>query len=248
MNEEMMKKTDKESSKVKKGFLKPAVLIGVLAITLILSIFYISGVDKNQDDTFRGKEPSVPGTPTLIPVVSLAEFVSEEGKYIIRYPRGYTLNKTINPVRTILSSNMNDDRLNFKLTISHKYIDSDLTLGELIDQFPLCEKVDSNSGIAGTINGEKQAQLYTDAICGDTVQTVIYSLNNSYFYIMTVESAAKFSEIKPYVDTIFSNFEFIESTISPTESVVCANDARECTDGTWVGRSGPNCQFVCPSQ
>ena len=29
-------------------------------------------------------------------------------------------------------------------------------------------------------------------------------------------------------------------------SVVCTLDARQCPDGSWVGRSGPNCEFVCP--
>jgi hypothetical protein len=28
--------------------------------------------------------------------------------------------------------------------------------------------------------------------------------------------------------------------------IVCTADAMQCPDGTWVGRSGPNCQFVCP--
>jgi hypothetical protein len=27
---------------------------------------------------------------------------------------------------------------------------------------------------------------------------------------------------------------------------VCTADALQCPDGSWVGRSGPNCQFVCP--
>lgn len=27
---------------------------------------------------------------------------------------------------------------------------------------------------------------------------------------------------------------------------VCPDDAIECPDGTWVGRSGPSCEFVCP--
>ena len=29
-------------------------------------------------------------------------------------------------------------------------------------------------------------------------------------------------------------------------SVACTQEAMECPDGTWVGRSGPNCEFVCP--
>ncbi len=27
--------------------------------------------------------------------------------------------------------------------------------------------------------------------------------------------------------------------------VVCAMDAKQCPDGTWVGRTGPHCEFVC---
>jgi hypothetical protein len=29
--------------------------------------------------------------------------------------------------------------------------------------------------------------------------------------------------------------------------VACTADAMECPDGSYVGRSGPNCEFVCPS-
>lgn len=28
--------------------------------------------------------------------------------------------------------------------------------------------------------------------------------------------------------------------------VVCAMDAKLCPDGSYVGRTGPNCEFVCP--
>jgi len=31
------------------------------------------------------------------------------------------------------------------------------------------------------------------------------------------------------------------------EGVVCTADAMQCADGSWVGRSGPNCEFVCPT-
>jgi hypothetical protein len=33
----------------------------------------------------------------------------------------------------------------------------------------------------------------------------------------------------------------------PSNTTACTMDARECPDGTFVGRSGPNCEFVaCP--
>jgi hypothetical protein len=31
-----------------------------------------------------------------------------------------------------------------------------------------------------------------------------------------------------------------------TNPVACTMDAKMCSDGSYVGRSGPNCEFVCP--
>lgn len=28
--------------------------------------------------------------------------------------------------------------------------------------------------------------------------------------------------------------------------VFCTADAMQCPDGSWVGRTGPKCEFVCP--
>jgi hypothetical protein len=33
---------------------------------------------------------------------------------------------------------------------------------------------------------------------------------------------------------------------NPGEQVMCTMDAMECPDGSYVGRTGPNCEFVCP--
>jgi hypothetical protein len=36
--------------------------------------------------------------------------------------------------------------------------------------------------------------------------------------------------------------------IPPADNqVMCTMDAMQCADGSWVGRSGPNCEFVCPA-
>ncbi len=35
--------------------------------------------------------------------------------------------------------------------------------------------------------------------------------------------------------------------IAPDENIVaCTMDAMQCPDGSYVGRTGPNCEFVCP--
>lgn len=31
-----------------------------------------------------------------------------------------------------------------------------------------------------------------------------------------------------------------------TEPIVCTEDIKQCSDGSSVGRTGPNCEFVCP--
>ncbi len=31
------------------------------------------------------------------------------------------------------------------------------------------------------------------------------------------------------------------------DGVVCTMDAKQCPDGSYVGRTGPNCEFVCPA-
>ena len=33
--------------------------------------------------------------------------------------------------------------------------------------------------------------------------------------------------------------------LTPPQGTMCTQDAMQCPDGSWVGRSGPNCEFVC---
>jgi len=35
-------------------------------------------------------------------------------------------------------------------------------------------------------------------------------------------------------------------TPQPTPKVACTEEAKQCPDGSWVGRSGPRCEFICP--
>jgi hypothetical protein len=37
-----------------------------------------------------------------------------------------------------------------------------------------------------------------------------------------------------------------EPVATTTEPVLCTADAMQCADGLFVGRTGPNCEFVCP--
>jgi len=42
--------------------------------------------------------------------------------------------------------------------------------------------------------------------------------------------------------------EEVNPTSPEDEMVACTADAQECPDGSFVGRTGPTCEFVCPNQ
>jgi hypothetical protein len=51
--------------------------------------------------------------------------------------------------------------------------------------------------------------------------------------------------------TVYSPTEDVQSNPEESvdisdEAVMCTAGAMECPDGTFVGRTGPNCEFVCP--
>jgi hypothetical protein len=39
----------------------------------------------------------------------------------------------------------------------------------------------------------------------------------------------------------------IATTTDETATIACTMDAKMCPDGSYVGRTGPKCQFVCPT-
>jgi len=44
----------------------------------------------------------------------------------------------------------------------------------------------------------------------------------------------------------WTQFQSLRELPDEREAVFCTADAMQCPDGTWVGRTGPNCQFICP--
>lgn len=62
----------------------------------------------------------------------------------------------------------------------------------------------------------------------------------------TLKYCTSESTIKPYCSAYFDAGS--ATTTKPNKPVVmCPMDARQCPDGTYVGRTGPNCTFVCPN-
>ncbi|MCL5433297.1 MAG: hypothetical protein M1524_04260 [Patescibacteria group bacterium] len=77
--------------------------------------------------------------------------------------------------------------------------------------------------------------LYELPILDDTKQAEQYSADRKIGEINESD--------KKILDQILSTFKFT----AENRGVVCAMDAKQCPDGSWVGREGPNCEFKpCP--
>ncbi len=73
--------------------------------------------------------------------------------------------------------------------------------------------------------------------------------------LAVIDDEGRFIELESYgdpklFDQILSTFKFTSPTLTPTplpsdKPVVCTMEAMQCPDGSYVGRTGPNCQFVC---
>ncbi len=55
-------------------------------------------------------------------------------------------------------------------------------------------------------------------------------------------------EVKGKILLIFAAvFLIIIAGCTENQQIACTADAMQCPDGSWVGRSGPDCEFVCPN-
>jgi phage shock protein PspC (stress-responsive transcriptional regulator) len=89
-----------------------------------------------------------------------------------------------------------------------------------------------------------QAEKVMQEMGVDTVEERTYQINinrddsNESIIIEMQPSAEETGEATPPPSN--------PQSLPNTEPVVCTMDAKMCPDGSFVGRSGPNCEFVCP--
>lgn len=83
---------------------------------------------------------------------------------------------------------------------------------------------------------------------GTSYVIVVIQIPNSG-RVLLVNFMANATFERSLFDQIISTFKFITPTSSPSASpVACTQEAKLCPNGTYVGRTGPNCEFApCPS-
>lgn len=244
---------------------KTRLLIGVVILTVIVvlgAIFapsrFRSAADDNninilvtpmQEDVFSESE------------IDIAKILHEspEGKFSIEYPYNYTLDIKNDGKGTVQLANQDRSGGYFKLLIEPVKLQRGVTLDQAIRNNPVCDPERTKNAIDSMINNSIPAKIYTNLDClvqGKTlIRTVAEAGDDTMMYTFIVDSPRTIDEFKDQLDELMTTFKILDipsvtqapATPSPQEEAVfCTMDAMQCPDGSFVGRSGPKCEFVCP--
>jgi hypothetical protein len=99
-----------------------------------------------------------------------------------------------------------------------------------------------------TIDGDKYSAAGFVSKNNRSVSNFSVDINNKTSITFGVKSDndmvnltnEEYSKAIEDVKKILSSLNFVD------EAVACTMDAMQCPDGSYVGRSGPDCEFVCP--
>lgn len=154
----------------------------------------------------KAEQAQVPTSTTRHP--DWLTYTDRVGRFTLQYPKSYTIGKTSLTSVQVLSPTIPAINTNFRLGIQYKNVVLNQTMEQLITLNKPCSTIAPQGGTPSTINGKTDAQVYVDTPCGELTSTVVYTINDDMLYIITVDSQAKFSEIKKYVDPIIATLKF----------------------------------------
>lgn len=177
------------------------ILFIILLLLAALGFLFYSLTVKEKTQT------QAPRSNTIHPDWLL--YTDRIGQFTLQYPKSYTISKSGLTAVQILSPMISELNTNFSIGIQYKNVLPNQTLDQLITDNKTCPTILPQNGTPSTINGTAAAQLYPDTPCGQSTSTVVYTLNNDMLYIITVNSQAKFSEVKPYFDPIIATLKFM---------------------------------------
>lgn len=190
--------------------------------------------------------------------ISLMSYKSAEGMYSIDYPNNYNLDIKNDGKGTIQLSTEDRSGSYFRLLIEPVKLQGKFTLDQVIKNNPVCGQGSTQNAIGSMINNSIPAKIYTNLDCLAQGKTLIRAVTDvdggTMMYTFIIDSPFTLDEFKGQLDELISTFkvnnnpvvEDTDSFVPPNEEAVfCTMDAMQCPDGTWVGRSGPKCEFVC---
>lgn len=232
-----------------------AVLVGII---LFGAIFAPSRFKSGADDENINilVTPIQENIVRYEPDTSLVSHVSSEGKFSIDYPDNYILDIKKDGKGTIQLSSEDRSGSYFKLLIEPLKLQKGLTLDQVIVKNPVCDPERTKNPFDSMINNSIPAKIYTDLDCLAQGRTLIRAVaeagEDNMMYTFIIDSPLALDGFKNQLDEIMRSFRVIDSgnqpPVSPSpqeEAVFCTMDAMQCPDGSFVGRSGPKCEFIC---
>ncbi len=100
-----------------------------------------------------------------------------------------------------------------------------------------------------SINGANGLQVRETRLDAHDITTILsrdnilYLIQQNYYLNTTEDTMQRFPEAEKEMTQILSTFKFTDNT----NTVACTMDAKICPDGSYVGRTGSKCEFVCPT-
>lgn len=177
--------------------------------------------------------PIVTATPTPDPTADWKTYEYTEQNFLVKYPPTWIAKEIYieGPVGGI------------------KLYDSSTTGDKLGDSMVIHR---SKSGIYST--NEKNVKFndisfYAKEVQKDNFVSLDYQTESNDEGYILVTADYKESSKKDAFNQILSTFKFIEPVASSSPlPVACTMEAKLCDDGSYVGRSGPKCEFaLCPT-
>jgi len=219
-----------------------------------------------------GPSISISPTPAVIPAssnetASWLTYTNSKYNYSIKYPSDWvTVDNEFIAEKTFVPG-LQDETKTYNIIEFHKYPNSiyagytnkqwfekiaALPLGEeLNDQRTTIKRIDYTGNIS---SGEKYVTIYVSpsptSATEKFYQVKTYILSGETIYQLTLDlynldGLETFGKMLP-------TFKFTDSaagTVTPPKGAVvfCAQDAKKCSDGSYVSRHGPKCEFAaCP--
>ena len=232
------------TTNVKFSILKSKIFIGFVALSLLLA-FLAGGFMLGKNSVLKELNPTSPTIPPKDPVVydPTADWQTfERNNYSFKYPNA----SKVLPEDEVNDINLQLSNRDIIHVISQNNSGNLSSRDWLEKEFPSSESVTFNNiSIAGKDSVQKNDYSATHINLG----------TGKILTISFVKCDGPRCEGGTDIETfqqILSTFKFTDSEEIPSakdKDVFCAQDAKQCSDGSYVGRSGPNCEFdSCPTQ
>ena len=247
----------------KKKNLQAFFLLLLLLLLIGGGLWFIFGYNKPIGDLLN-TTPSV--TPTPDPTTTWKPYINTTMGFSLRTPPQWTAQKEIEtefylPGKTqyvveLFDTDVEPSQASLSgqqasLTIQ-RYPNSNLTVAQEAQNFIKIfkEKIPPDqlkyTTVQKEMNGHEAMQLNFNN------SRYIFTTNGAFTYLLIfAASEQNFKEFTPTFDHIADSFTFLQSfSPSPTDGLTaCTMEAKQCPDGSFVGREGPNCEFAkCPGE